>query len=95
MQPEQQTIVMGTVSIALILSLLGAGIWWPRRTHPGFGRWTVANLLLVLSLPLLALRPIEPRWVSVVGANTLVIVASILYLEGTRQFRGLRPRLWP
>ena len=86
---------MGTVFIAVVLSLLGAGIWWPRRTNPGFGRWTAANLLLILSLPLFTLREAEPDWIGVVGANVLLTIASILYLEGARQFRGLRPRVWP
>jgi len=86
---------MGTVFIALVLSLLGAAIRWPRRTNPGFGRWAMANLLLVLSFPLLALRKIAPDWLSVVSANTFVTIAAILYLEGARQFRGLRPRVWP
>jgi hypothetical protein len=55
----------------------------------------MANLLLMLSFPLLALREIAPDWLSVVGANTVVTIAAILYLEGARQFRGLRPRVWP
>jgi hypothetical protein len=94
MQPDQQTLVMGTVFIALVLSLLGAVTRLPRRTNPGFGRWAMANLLLVLSFPLLALRETAPDWLSVVGANTFVTIAAILYLEGARQFRGLRPRVW-
>jgi hypothetical protein len=55
----------------------------------------MANLLLVLSFPLLALRETAPDWLSIVGANTFVTIAAILYLEGARQFRGLRPRVWP
>ena len=75
---DQQTLLLGTVFIALVLSLLGAGISWQRRTNPGFRRWAIANLLLALSLPLFGLAAIEPNWVRVVVANTLIAMASVL-----------------
>jgi signal transduction histidine kinase len=85
-----------TVAILLVvlLSFLAAGSWWTRRTYPGFSRWTVANLLLVLSLPLFALRSVMPDWIRVVGANTFLIAAGILFLGAIREFRGLPPRVW-
>ncbi len=79
--------------LALLLGLLGVGTWWPRRRVAGFGRWTTANLLVVMSMPLLALGEFGPDWLSVLGANLLLLFASILYLEGARQFRGVHPRL--
>jgi signal transduction histidine kinase len=82
------------ILVGILLSFLAAGIWWTRRTYPGFGRWTVANLLLVLSLPLFTLRSIAPDWVSIVGANTLAAAAAILFLEAIREFRGVSPRVW-
>jgi signal transduction histidine kinase len=81
--------------VGILLSFLTAGIWWTRRTYPGFGRWTVANLLLVLSLPLFTLRSIAPDWVSVVGANTLIAATAILFLEAIREFRSVPLRVWP
>jgi signal transduction histidine kinase len=50
--------------------------------------------LLVLSLSLFTLRSIAPDWVSVVGANTLVAAAAILFLEAIREFRSVSPRVW-
>jgi PAS domain S-box-containing protein len=50
--------------------------------------------VLLLSLILLSLRPIAPDWVSIVSANAVAAMASILYLEGAREFRGLPPRDW-
>ena len=82
------------VLIGILLSFLTAGIWWTRRTYPGFGRWTVANLLLVLSLSLFALRSTAPDWVSVVCANTLVAAAAILSLEAIREFRSVSSPVW-
>jgi signal transduction histidine kinase len=84
-----------TILVGILLSFLTAGIWWTRRTYPGFGRWTVANLLLVLSLPLFTLRSIAPDWVSIVGANTLIIATAILFLEAIREFRSVPLRVWP
>ena len=86
-----------TVAILLvvILGFLTAGIWRTRRAYPGFNRWTLANLLLVLSLPLFTLRSALPDWISVIGSNALIIISSILFLEGIREFRGLPPRVWP
>jgi signal transduction histidine kinase len=83
------------ILIGILLSFLTAGIWWTRRTYPGFGRWTIANLLLVLSLSLFTLRTIAPDWLSVVVANTLLAAAAILSLEAIREFRSTPPTVWP
>src|SRR5215467_12143737 len=83
-----------TTLLGLFFALLAASIWWTRRAVPGYRRWTVAGLSLVVSLFLLALRPLAPDWIAIIGANTLLAIASILYLEGAREFRLLRPRLW-
>jgi len=82
-----------TVLFLLLTSLLCAAIWRVRRTYPGFGRWTSGSLLFVLSLVLLSSRSVAPDWISIIAANTLFVLASILYLEGTRAFRGWQPRL--
>jgi signal transduction histidine kinase len=94
MQVDSRTWAVVTVLLAVVLSLLIAGAWWTRRTYAGSGRWTVANLLLILSLPLLILHSVAPDWISVVLANTLLATAAILFLEGAREFRGLQPHIW-
>jgi signal transduction histidine kinase len=95
MPSDLRTWVVITVILAVLLSFLAAGVWWTRRIYPGFSRWTVANLLLVVSLSLLILRSIAPDWISVVGANTLQVAAVILFLEAIREFRGSPPRVPP
>src|SRR6516162_7939113 len=52
-----------------------------------------AGVPLVLSLFLLSLRS-APIWIKTISANTGIALASILYLEGAREFRGLAPRSW-
>ena len=79
----------------LLLSFLGTLYWRKRRTYAGCGRQTIANLLFALCLLLLALRPVLPDWISIVGANAVVAAAAILSLEAAREFRGLRPQVFP
>jgi PAS domain S-box-containing protein len=78
--------------LALVLAVVATAIRWIRRTHPGYRRWGIAGLLLVLSLFLLFLPASAPAWISTVSANAGIAIASILYLEGAREFRGLAPR---
>jgi signal transduction histidine kinase len=94
MPGDSRSWITVAILLAVLLSFLAAGIWWTRRTYPGFSRWTVANLLLVLSLPLFTLRSVVPGWISVMAANTLIVASAILFLEGVREFRGVPPRVW-
>jgi PAS domain S-box-containing protein len=93
-QLDPRTLVIVTVLLGLVFALFATAVWWTRRSCPGYGRWTGAGLLLVVALCLMGLRPFAPDWISIVGANALVVIASILYLEGARQFVGLAPRNW-
>ena len=77
----------------LLMCLVSAGILWTQRTYPGFGRWTVGNLLMVLASLLLALRLAAPAWISVLFGNATFLMGAILYLEGARAFRGWTVRL--
>ena len=93
MQLNLRTAITLIMWLALGFAVLAMAIRWARRTHPGYRRWTVAGLLLVLSLFLLSLRS-APAWINRVSANAGIALASILYLEGAREFRGLAPRSW-
>jgi PAS domain S-box-containing protein len=78
--------------LGLLVTGLATLLWWTRRSYPGFGRWATAGPLAALSLFLLRLRPNVPDWVSMVGANAVLVFASVLYVEGARQLRGRPPR---
>ena len=90
---DSRAVAVVSILITLVLGLLTAFVWRTRKPYPGFGRWTIGNLLVPLSVVLLSLRGVLPDWITLVLANTSSILASILFLEGTREFRGLRPRL--
>jgi len=95
MQLDSRTIaVVGTLT-ALVVSLLGLLLWQTRRTYPGFRRWTLGNLCVSVSLLFLCARGAVPDIVSVAGTNAGAFLAAVLLLEGTREFRGSRPRCWP
>jgi signal transduction histidine kinase len=87
-------LVVLSIFVTLLLASLGALILQTQRTYAGFGRWTIGNFLAGVCLLLLSQRSVLPDWTTVVVANALAIVASILFLEGCREFRGLRPPLW-
>ena len=93
MQLNLRTAITLIMWLSLGCTVLAMAIRWVRRTHPGHSRWTIAGLLLVLSLFLLSLRT-APAWINSVSANSGIALAAILYLEGAREFRGLAPRSW-
>ena len=93
MHLDPRAVLVVTELFLVLVGIAGAGIWWTRRTYPGFGRWSAGNLLFIVSLLLLSSRPAAPDWISISG-DTLLIIASILYLEGIRAFHGWQPHLW-
>src|SRR5215467_9345459 len=95
MQSNIGTVVILFVWLALALAVVATAIRWIRRTHPGYRRWAIAGLLLVLSLFLIMLPASAPAWISTMSADAGFAIASILYLEGAREFRGLAPRSEP
>jgi PAS domain S-box-containing protein len=88
MQLDLRTAVILIISLTLVLAVLVSAIRGIRRTYPGHRRWAIAGLLLVLSLLLLSLQS------NPITANAGIVMASILYLEGAREFAGLAPVLW-
>jgi len=92
LDPRTATVTLAIVWLAV--SALSAAAWWTRRRYDGFGRFAIAGPGTVLALVLLSLRHIAPDWVSVLGANGLLLWASLLYLEGARAFRSLPPHRW-
>lgn len=95
MHLDSRTLVVVATFGALVPSAIAALLWHTRRTCPGFGHWTLANILSTLALILFSIRGMAPDWSSIVLANALVVGASILYFQGIRLFRGLRLHRWP
>ena len=94
MQLDPRTLVTVAVLLGLLFGLRSAAIWRTGRAYPGYSRWAVATLFVVIGLCLSSLRPLAPDWISIVSANTFIVISSILYLEGAREFRSFPPRVW-
>ena len=86
---------MATVAVllALTLTFVSLMIWRTRETYAGFGRWTVANFLVALAMCLFIMPgTLRPSIYLNLGDAT-ILAATVLMLEGMRQFRGLRPQV--
>jgi signal transduction histidine kinase/ActR/RegA family two-component response regulator len=89
---DPRALIVATILVTTVLSLLDLAIWRTRKTFPGFGRWAVAHALTAPTLVLFAFRGILPDFLTVIVANALSMLTTILVLEAAREFRGLRPR---
>ena len=77
-------IMSGLVSMAVFGSLLRSGI-------PGLSRWFGANILIMVTLGVLALNGRSTAALNIVIASALIAGAALVAMQGCRQFFGLRP----
>jgi signal transduction histidine kinase/CheY-like chemotaxis protein len=91
---DNRTLIVSSLLVTAVLSLLELFIWRTRKTFPGLGRWAIGHALLAPTLLLLSLRSVLSEWLTLVVANAMVAIVTILVLEAARQFRGLRPQVW-
>jgi hypothetical protein len=80
--------------ISLILCSCMIYVSLTRRTYNGFVHWTIASILYIFALALLGLRGILPDWISIVVANTLIIVGNGLIAYGLELFTNSTQRIW-
>jgi PAS domain S-box-containing protein len=90
----EPTLVALTTFLFVIWALRGAMIWRVQQNYPGHSRWTAAGLLILAAMCLFNMWPLTSGGLFIAAANTMVVIAPLLYLEGAREFRGLRPRNW-
>lgn len=64
-----------------------------RSNVAGVQEWFASNLMVVISLPLLALRDLIPDFISIVIANSVLALAAAYYYVGCARFVG-RPSRW-
>jgi hypothetical protein len=88
MRIDPRTVIAVVGLLGLLFTGLATVLWWTRRTFPGFGLWATAGVLAVLSLYLLSLGPYTPDLIKRMGANTTLVVATVLSGDGARRFRG-------
>lgn len=81
--------LLATITVLELAIFLAMLIFWrTQRTYPGFGHWTICNLVLLAGCLLLGLREHLPLIVSEVIGNTLFAVGGLLRLRGIRLFLG-------
>ena len=84
-------VLMLTTAFLSVVMLL---IWRVHKTYAGFGFWTLANFTIALGFLLLSLRGTIPDFLTVIVANTLMVIGLLLCFEGNRKFLGLADSRW-
>lgn len=85
--------ILATTSLFSLAMLLVLGSLL-RTPVPGVRDWFYANLCMVISLPLAALRGTIPDFISIVVANAVLALGGALYYVGCAHFLN-RPARWP
>jgi len=92
LDPRSMIALAGFMSAVMAMVLL-----FMRRHYPpsirGVGVWAAAPLLWLLSAVLFGARGAIPDWLGLVLANQLMVLGSVTYYMGTRQFMG-QPATW-
>ena len=89
---DTRTTIIMLMGVCLVLSASMNMVLWKRKTYPGFGWWTAGMTAFAVAFILLPLRNIIPDIFSIALASILEIAASLLFLEGSRNFRGKEVR---
>ncbi len=90
---DTRSLAVVAACVTLVIALLQLFAWRRENAFPGSVRWKLGNLCVAASLILSVGRDYIPDWVSIVLANAFAAAAPILWLEGTREFRAMRPRV--
>jgi hypothetical protein len=90
-----RTLSFASAVVAAILFGYMLQLQLKSKTCPGFKPWTLAALSAGLGLILLTLRGRVPDLISVVGANTLLLLTMPLICRGLATLGGLRPKISP
>lgn len=79
------TALFSLAMLLMLASLLRTGM-------PGIREWFIANVCIVIALPLLILRGAIPDMISIVMANAMLGLAGACYYAGCARFLGQPPR---
>lgn len=80
--------------ISLVLCICMIYISKTRKTYNGFTQWTVAAILYSVGMVFLSLRGILPDFISIIGANALIIAGSAAIAYGLELFTNSARRMW-
>jgi hypothetical protein len=84
--------ITGATALAMFLCMLHVAI--RRNIYPGFRRWTAAALASSAGFLLISFRHYLPDAGTVVAANTLIGLGSLLLYRGMRSFVNARGGAW-
>lgn len=90
LDPRSMIALAGFMSAVMAMVLLFMRRHYP-PSIPGVGGWAAAPLLWLLSAVLFGARGAIPDWLGLVLANQLMVLGSVTYYMGTRQFMGQPP----
>jgi signal transduction histidine kinase/DNA-binding NarL/FixJ family response regulator len=63
-----------------------------QKIYPGFKYWRIGSTLVAISYVLFMVRGIAPDWLTIPGANTLVMVSAVFRIEGMKLFVGRKEK---
>ena len=82
------TVLDVLAGVSLLLALVMALSWGARGGLPGFGMWTISNLVVAVCSIVLAHGDRLPLLVIVIVLPWLLVLAATLRLDGVRRFLG-------
>jgi len=94
---DLRTIILMSGILAVLLAVVMLSVRLSHgKTLKGLGQWAVAPLLVSVATFLLGARGQIPDFISILGANVLLLAGVLLFHFGTRSFFELRPsyRFW-
>lgn len=89
-------LIILTISCFVALAM-GAILFTIAKTYPksirGLTEWSLAALVIGLSLPLFIARGVIPDAFSIVLANLMILIGFMMMNQGVRKFSGATPRI--
>jgi len=81
-----KTLLVCDITLSLVFFAAFTAYFIYQQPYPGFKTWTMGILLHAMGILLLLLHGAIPPAVSAIGANTIIVLAVILMLDGVHQF---------
>lgn len=89
---DSRTIVFLGSALAVIMAVAMVLFSLSLRQHRGPGYWAAGVSGMAISSLLIALQPVLPHWLGMVGATTGIMVSLCLVCQGVAVFLGERPK---
>ena len=91
---DLRTVLLSTLLVSLLKFILMFSLWrQARASQQGMGLWALATAASGLETVLLGLRGAVPDWLSIILANQLMLLSTMLVGAGLARFFG-KPIAW-